>query len=78
MARVNIPPLTRACLLLTISLSFLSGAIRYRSWANQTDPTDTPVELPSSQLFTVPYLTVVPALSIVFPWTFITATLRRR
>lgn len=75
MARVNIPPLTRACLLLTVGLSFLAGALRYRSWANHTNSSETPTELPSSQLFTVPYLTVVPALSIVFPWTFITATL---
>lgn len=72
--RVNIPPLTRASLILTVSLSILTGALRYRDWmSRQSDSANTPT--PSSdEYFTVPFLTVVPALSLVFPWTFLTAT----
>lgn len=79
MPRINIPPLSRACLISCLTLSVLSGALRYRAWlAQHTSPGDTsqpPAHGGGSQLFTVPYLTVVPAQSLVYPWTFVTATL---
>lgn len=69
--RVNIPPLTRGCLVACIFLTVLTGALRYREWmSHDTHPPDS-----GSQQYTIPYLTVVPALSLVFPWTFLTATL---
>ncbi|KAI5800019.1 eukaryotic integral membrane protein-domain-containing protein [Geopyxis carbonaria] len=77
MPRVNIPPLTRVCLVICICLSILTGSLRYRAYINrlpQQSEDGSTSEPPESQLFTVPYLTVVPALSIVFPWTFVIAT----
>ncbi|RPA97107.1 DUF1751-domain-containing protein [Choiromyces venosus 120613-1] len=75
--RVNIPPLTRGCLVVCVFLSVLTGTLRYRDWmAHQEEyPPDSPTGGGGSQIYTVPYLTVVPALSIVFPWTFLTAAL---
>lgn len=73
--RVNIPPLTRVSLIVTVSLSILTGTLRYRDWmSRQSETTTTTGSTASDEYFTVPFLTVVPALSIVFPWTFITAT----
>jgi membrane associated rhomboid family serine protease len=40
----------------------LSAAIRYRQWNKDSD-------------VVVPYLTLVPQLSIIYPWVFLTATL---
>lgn len=68
------PPLTRACLLVCICFSVITGALRYRSWMAQQSQSNEKDGLPRTQLFIVPYLTVVPARSAVFPWTFITAT----
>lgn len=42
--------------------SILSAAIRYRQWSADAD-------------IIIPYLTLVPQLSIIYPWTFATATL---
>lgn len=71
MARINIPPLTRSSLLVCLCLSVLSGALRYRAWMQSQSAGDTP----DTQFFTVPFLAVVPALSITYPWTFVSATL---
>ena len=60
--RLNIPPITRILLVGLLSLSILSGAIRYKSWTEESD-------------IVVPYLALVPQLSLMFPWTFITTTL---
>jgi len=76
MARLNIPPLTRTCLLICTCLSILTAALRYRAWMNEQSQTDdSGVSEGHGQFFTVPYLTVVPALSIVYPWTFVTSSL---
>lgn len=60
--RLNIPPITRILLIVLVSQSVLSAAIRYRQWTKESD-------------VVVPYLTLVPQLSIVYPWVFLTATL---
>jgi len=61
-ARLNIPPITRAVLIALVSQSFLSAVIRYRQWTEHAN-------------IVIPYLTLVPQLSIIYPWTFISATL---
>jgi membrane associated rhomboid family serine protease len=60
--RINIPPVTRALLVVLLFQSLLSAAIRYRQWSAQTD-------------IVIPYLTLVPQLSLIYPWTFLTASL---
>lgn len=76
--RVNIPPLTRLSLIVTVSLSIITGTLRYRDWMSRqseaSTTTDSTGSTAADEYFTVPFLTVVPALSIVFPWTFVTAT----
>ena len=74
MPRVNIPPLTRACLLVCLCFSVLAGVLRYRAWMAQQSQSKDDSQV-GTQVFTVPYLTIVPALSITFPWTFVTASL---
>ncbi|KAI5791705.1 eukaryotic integral membrane protein-domain-containing protein [Peziza echinospora] len=69
--RFNIPPLTRACLVASIGLTVLHGVVKYNQIVSQPSSGATPV--PDSGA--VPYLTVVPGLSIVYPWTFLIATL---
>ena len=61
-ARINIPPVTRALLVALLFQSVLSAAIRYRQWTEHAD-------------IVIPYLTLVPQLSVIYPWTFLTATL---
>lgn len=60
--RLNIPPVTRVILIALLFQSILSAAIRYRQWTENAD-------------IIIPYLTLVPQLSLIYPWTFITATL---
>ncbi|KAK3946348.1 eukaryotic integral membrane protein-domain-containing protein [Diplogelasinospora grovesii] len=60
--RINIPPVTRILLIVLVLQSILSAAIRYRQWTAH------------SEIF-IPYLNLVPQLSLVYPWTFITTTL---
>lgn len=59
--RLNIPPVTRALLIALLFQSVLSAAIRYRQWSETAD-------------IVIPYLTLVPQLSIVYPWVFLTST----
>ncbi|KAK7748010.1 hypothetical protein SLS53_001262 [Cytospora paraplurivora] len=60
--RINIPPVTRI-LLITLGLqSFLSAAIRYKQWTANSE-------------IVIPYLNLIPQLSLVYPWTFVTTTL---
>jgi membrane associated rhomboid family serine protease len=61
-ARINIPPLTRILLGALLFQSLLSATIRYRQWSENAE-------------IVIPYLTLIPQLSIVYPWTFLTATL---
>lgn len=60
--RINIPPVTRVLLVTLVAQSLLSAAIRYRQWSETTS-------------IVIPYLTLVPQLSLVYPWTFVTSTL---
>ncbi|KAK7228881.1 hypothetical protein V2G26_001051 [Clonostachys chloroleuca] len=60
--RINIPPVTRALLIALLFQSILSAAIRYRQWTGTAD-------------ILIPYLTLVPQLSIIYPWTFLSTSL---
>ncbi|KAF7555843.1 hypothetical protein G7046_g6463 [Stylonectria norvegica] len=60
--RINIPPVTRILLIVLQVQSFLSFAIRYRQWTENAN-------------IVIPYLTLVPQLSLIYPWTFLTSTL---
>lgn len=59
--RVNIPPVTRIVLIALVLQSVLSGAIRYRQWTAQSH-------------IVIPYLNLIPELSVLYPWTFLTTT----
>ncbi|RWQ96707.1 rhomboid family protein [Paecilomyces variotii] len=59
--RVNLPPATRTLLISVLALSFLYNIARWR----QLGLTPTP---------SVPYLTLIPARFIFYPWTLLTAT----
>ncbi|KAI9804801.1 MAG: hypothetical protein M1825_001169 [Sarcosagium campestre] len=56
--RINIPPLTRILLVVLLGFSILSTAIRYTPGSDKS----------------VPYLTIVPQLSLFYPWVLLTAT----
>ncbi|KAG4431631.1 hypothetical protein IFR05_012894 [Cadophora sp. M221] len=60
--RLNIPPITRILLIALLTQSLLSFALRYRQWSEESD-------------IVVPYLSLVPQLSLIYPWTFLTTTL---
>lgn len=60
--RLNIPPVTRILLIVLTAQSLLSAAIRYGQWTEESD-------------IVVPYLTLVPQLSLLYPWVFVTSTL---
>lgn len=60
--RINIPPVTRIGLIALGVQSILSAAIRYRQWTANSE-------------IVIPYLNLVPQLSLVYPWTFVTTTL---
>ena len=60
--RLNLPPVTRITLGVLVVQSFLSAAIRYRQWTAQSH-------------IVIPYLNLIPQLSIIYPWTFLTTTL---
>jgi len=60
--RVNIPPITRILLGALLLQSVFNAAIRYR-------------QRTSSASVVVPWLTLVPAHSLVYPWTFVTTSL---
>lgn len=60
--RFNIPPITRILLVTLVGQSLLSFAIRYGQWTESSD-------------IRVPYLTLVPQLSLIYPWVFLTSSL---
>ncbi|KAI1858421.1 uncharacterized protein JN550_012705 [Neoarthrinium moseri] len=61
-ARINIPPVTRVLLIALLLQSVLSAAVRYRQWSANSE-------------IVVEWLTLVPQLSLFYPWTFVTTTL---
>lgn len=60
--RWNIPPVTRILLGALFLQSILSAAVRYRQWSAHSE-------------IVVEWLTLVPQLSLFYPWTFVTTTL---
>ncbi|KAI1780977.1 DUF1751-domain-containing protein [Hypoxylon cercidicola] len=60
--RINIPPVTRIILVFLLLQSVLSAAVRYRQWSAHSE-------------IVVEWLTLIPQLSVFYPWTFLTATL---
>jgi membrane associated rhomboid family serine protease len=69
MARFNLPPLTRSLLASLIVFTLLNIILR---------PQDNLVEKLEKPIMTtgdgVPYLTIVPGQSIMYPWVFLVAT----
>ncbi|KFZ17027.1 hypothetical protein V502_04794 [Pseudogymnoascus sp. VKM F-4520 (FW-2644)] len=57
--RLNLPPITRALLLLLLFQSLLSAAIYFQR--------------PTTDLV-IPYLALIPSMSLIYPWTFLTST----
>jgi membrane associated rhomboid family serine protease len=60
--RINLPPVTRILLIALTLQSVLSAAIRYRQWSADSE-------------IVIPYLNLIPQLSLIYPWTFLTTTL---
>ncbi|KAI1344035.1 eukaryotic integral membrane protein-domain-containing protein [Xylariaceae sp. FL0016] len=60
--RLNIPPVTRILLIILLLQSLLSAAVRYRQWSAHSE-------------IVVEWLTLIPQLSLFYPWTFVTTTL---
>ncbi|KAK9475641.1 eukaryotic integral membrane protein-domain-containing protein [Lipomyces japonicus] len=71
MLRVNLPPLTKVLLAFSAVASVVVFVVRYSAYIALTKATpDKHIDLASIY---VSYLTIVPGVSIVFPWTFLTA-----
>lgn len=73
--RINIPPLTRLVLVLLLALSLLTGVIRYTQWARRFGDGKHNDDNTRPSAILIPYLTIVPQLSLFYPWVFVTATL---
>jgi hypothetical protein len=71
----NIPPITKATLLASFLLSLLCAAFRYRLYISQAAP--SPEAITEQQLAS-PFLTLIPAASYLYPWTFITTSFVQR
>ena len=65
----NVPPVTRATLVLSFILSLLCAAFRYRLYMAQVGLSSDAI--PDTQT-AVPLLMLIPAASYLFPWTFVT------
>ncbi|RKU47321.1 hypothetical protein DL546_003207 [Coniochaeta pulveracea] len=59
--RINIPPVTRIVLIILGLQSILSASIRYKQWSADSE-------------IVIPYLNLIPQLSLTYPWTFLTTT----
>lgn len=66
----NIPPVTKATLVASFLLSLLCAVFRYRLYTSSTATSSQQI---TEQQLSVPFLTLIPATSYFFPWTFITA-----
>jgi membrane associated rhomboid family serine protease len=69
MARINLPPLTRSLLACIIVFTLLN--IILRPQANWVEKVERPLTGVGDG---VPYLTIVPGQSIIYPWVFLLAT----
>lgn len=69
MARTSLPPLTRGLLASLVLFTLLNFALRpASSWSERAAKPVTAVGNG------VPYLSIVPGLSVVYPWVFVLAT----
>lgn len=73
MLRTTIPLLTRILLLLSLLLSIVVAVVRYSTYFSLTS--DQPEKKLDMSRIYVGYLTIVPAVSIVFPWVFLISSL---
>ncbi|KAF2724175.1 DUF1751-domain-containing protein [Polychaeton citri CBS 116435] len=74
--RLNLPPLTRALLLVLLLLSGLNGTLRFRNYANSDSAPDLPgLAILTGAKWAVPFLVLVPTKSHWYPWTFLTSSL---
>lgn len=69
MVRINLPPLTRSLLAADVLFTLLNFALRPHS--NWVEKVEKPIIGVGNG---VPYLTIVPGTSIVYPWVFALAT----
>jgi membrane associated rhomboid family serine protease len=60
-------------LVILVAQSSFAAILRYKTWAAQNNGSPTNADDTTARI-TIPYLTVVPSLSIIYPWVFITAT----
>ncbi|KAK5452356.1 hypothetical protein LTS15_007422 [Exophiala xenobiotica] len=70
--RVNLPPVTRVLLAVTVTSTLLYNFARWRLL--QADPTPTTGETDPSPQRIVPYLALIPSQCIWYPWTLLSAT----
>lgn len=77
--RINLPPLTRALLLVLFALSALNAALRFSKWSAATTPDAAATTKASTYLsgreWAIPYLVLIPTQSIWHPWTALTSAL---
>ena len=66
--RINIPPLTRVLLVFLVGLSVVYYAASYRA-SKSTDPKKGAI---------IPWITLIPQLSVYYPWVYITSALAER
>jgi membrane associated rhomboid family serine protease len=69
MARINLPPLTRSLLASLVVFTLLNIILRPQD--NLVEKLEKPI---TSVGDGVPYLTIVPGQSIMYPWVFLVAT----
>ena len=69
MARINLPPITRGLLAATVFFTLLNFVLRPN--ANWVEKVEKPVIGVGNG---VPYLTIVPGQSLIYPWVFALAT----
>jgi membrane associated rhomboid family serine protease len=69
MARINLPPLTRSLLAAVVVFTLLNFALRPQS--NWVEKVEKPLIGVGNG---VPYLTIVPGQSVIYPWVFALAT----
>ena len=76
--RINVPPVTRLLLGLLLTLSLLTGAIRYSQWTRIRASRSRPDDTPRWSEVQVPYITLQPASVIFYPWVLLTAAFVER
>lgn len=69
MARINLPPLTRSLLASVVLFTLLNFVLRPQ--ATWIDKVEKPLISVGNG---VPYLAIVPGVSVIYPWVFLLAT----